>query len=168
MTTKDYVGVVRKALNAYGVPFEEYSVSDEGMAFKMTVAGCPEPCTMYDVAAIVDGEYVISRAIFPIGAPLDRMSRIAEYAARANQNMRCGSLLANFDNGHITAEFYYSTVALAAGSDNIVETLFGIPTTVLAVHAAHLVRLIAGDAMPSEEYALYESEAEKRLEAENE
>mgnify|MGYP003296070977 CR=1 FL=1 len=162
MKENDNVEFVRNALKENGTPAEEVSASADCALFKTTVGEYPGPFKTFDVAMAVEEDAVRSRAMFPVAVPEKRLSDIAEYVARVNQDLKFGMMLVNYDNGYLSSSFVYPMSAIRAEGYDSINMVFGVPATLLAIHASHLARVISGDATPKKEYAAYEAEAASR------
>ena len=99
----------------------------------------------YDVGVGVEEDCIRCRAVFPVAVQEARRRDVAEYIARANFELKFGSLQLNIEDGAIVAYLAYPMSAVLAEGDEAIKMAFGLPASLLDVHSNELIKIASGE-----------------------
>ena len=145
MTFQDNVEFVRKRVKTMGFPVAEMALGEECVLFKSTVGKFAGAFETYDVGVGVEEDCIRCRAVFPVAVQEARRRDVAEYIARANFELKFGSLQLNIEDGAIVAYLAYPMSAVLAEGDEAIKMAFGLPASLLDVHSNELIKIASGE-----------------------
>lgn len=160
MSMKKNARILRKKLRSAGLPFRELTIGEECILYRATIGKFSGKFPTYVVGVGVEDDCLRCRSVFPVSVPKKRRRDVAEYMARANYDMKCGTLQLNFDDGTVIAYCSCMPSLINEEGNRAVECMFALAPTMLDAHSETLLKVIAGELSPLEAY----KEFERRIE----
>ena len=148
---KDNVELVKNVMDEEGWRYEEKTLSS-AVAFTGGIGGFTGMFRAFQFQLIVGENEVQNYALFPMSAPPEKISEVAELVARLNFRQMFGGFLLDCESGEIRYHIAFPSAEVMRNAKEALAFLLFSPAQMLDMGSAAFTAVLTGMKSPKEAF----------------